>query len=140
MSEYLLRARGIKPFEGKALSAADIYNLMMDHECWEFTDSAPHFKKVEPGDTLIFYLGGSKGRYIAGEAMVAGPAKPIEKSSPKTFDRSQIPFFTWRMPLGEIKRYKPHQAGLDVVEKLSFTKDSKEKSKWCKSQNYRRIL
>ena len=130
MSHYFLIAGDLKPFEGKALSAADIYDLMMEHECWEFTDSAPHFKKMEPDDTLVFYLGGPKGRYIAGEVQVAAPAKPIEKNSPKTFDRSQIPFFTWRMPLKNVKRYKPGVAGLDVVEKLSFAKNTKVERKY----------
>ncbi len=130
MAQYLLIASDLKPFEGKALTAADIYDLMMENECWEFTDSAPHFKKMEPGDTLVFYLGGPKGRYIAGEAEVAGVAKPIDKNSPKTFDRSQIPFFTSRMPLKNIKRYKPGQAGLDVIEKLSFAKDSNVERKY----------
>jgi len=130
MAQYFLIASDLKPFEGKALSAADIYDLMMEHQCWEFTDSAPHFKKMEPDDTLIFYLGGPKGRYIAGEAQVAAPAKPIEKNSPKTFDRSQIPFFTWRMPLKNIKRYKAGVAGLDVVEKLSFAKNTKVARKY----------
>ena len=130
VARYFLIASDLKPFEGKALTAADIYDLVMEHECWEFTDSAPHFKKMEPDDTLVFYLGGPKGRYIAGEAQVAASAKPIEKSSPKTFDRSQIPFFTWRMPLKNIKRYKPGFAGLEVVEKLSFAKDTKVERKY----------
>ena len=130
MAQYFLIASDLRPFEGKALSAADIYDLMMEHQCWEFTDSAPHFKKMEPDDTLIFYLGGPKGRYIAGEAQVAASAKPIEKNSPKTFDRSQIPFFTWRMPLKNIKRYKPGVAELDVVEKLSFAKNTKVERKY----------
>lgn len=130
VAHYFLIASDLKPFEGKALSAADIYDLMMEHECWEFTDSAPHFKKMEPDDTLVFYLGGPKGRYVAGEAKVAAPAKPIEKNSPKTFDRCQIPFFTWRMPLKNIKRYKPGVAGLDFVEKLSFAKNTKVERKY----------
>lgn len=130
MAQYFLIASDLKPFEGKALSGADIFDLMMEHECWEFTDSAPHFKKMEPDDTLVFYLGSPKGRYIAGEAQVAAPAKPIEKNSPKTFDRSQIPFFTWRMPIKNIKRYKPGVAGLGVVEKLSFAKNTKVERKY----------
>ncbi|HIB65243.1 MAG TPA: hypothetical protein EYO33_09065 [Phycisphaerales bacterium] len=65
-----------------------------------------------------------------GQAQVAAPAQPIGKNSQKTFDRSQIPFFTRRMPLKNIKRYKPGTAGLDVVEKLSFAKDTKVERKY----------
>lgn len=130
MDAYFLIASNITPFEGKTITAPEIYALMMEHECWEFTDSAPHFRKMKAGDNLVFYLGGSKGRYLAGEAVVAGPPERIEKDSPKTFDRSVVPFFTWRTPLRDIKRYKPGAAGLEVVEKLSFASSSKVERKY----------
>lgn len=130
MANYLFIASTIRPFDGQPSSGPDVYDLMMEHQCWEVTDSSPHFKKMTPGDTLVFYLGGPKGRYIAGEAVIASDAEAINKDSPVTFDRKQVPYFTQRIPLTKITRYQPGRAGLDVVERLSFAKTSTVERKY----------
>jgi len=109
MPNYLFIASTLRPFDGPPLSGPDVYDLMMKHHCWEVTASSPHFKKMKPGDTLVFYLGGQKGRYIAGEAIIADEAKPITDTSPETFDRRQVPYFAWRIPLKDIRRYEPRR-------------------------------
>ncbi len=112
------------------MSGPEVYELMMQHHCWEFSDGSPHFKKMDSGDTLIFYLGGQKGRYIAGEACIAGPAAAITENSPVTFDRNKVPYFTWRIPLARIRRYEPKKYGLEVVEQLSFARTTKVERKY----------
>ena len=130
MANYLFIASTLRPFDGPPISGPDVYDLMMKHKCWEVTASSPHFKKMKPGDTLVFYLGGQKGRYIAGEAVIASDAVPITEKSPVTFDRKQVPYFAWRIPLKNIRRYKAGKAGLDIVESLSFAKDSNVERKY----------
>lgn len=130
MACYLFIASTLHPFDRPPMPGADVYDLMMSHQCWEVTASAPHFKKMKPGDTLIFYLGGAKARYIAGEAVIAADPTPITKDSPVTFDRTQIPYFSSRLPLRDIVRYEPGRVGLGVVEKLSFARDSKVERKY----------
>lgn len=120
MSHYLVIANKIQPFSGPTLKAPQVFDLMMEHGCWEYTDSAPYFPTMQKGDQLFFYLGGPGGRYFAGEAVVAGSAEPITKESPKTFNRESVPFYTYRLPLKDIVRYEPHKVGLDTLEKVSW--------------------
>jgi hypothetical protein len=124
MSNYLIIANTVRPFGGKPIPAAEVYDLMMRHGCWEYTDSAPCFKRMKKGDTLFFYLAGQRARYIAGEAVVAGEPLRIEDSSPVTFDREQVPFFAWRLPLKGILRYPPKAVGLEALKRLSFAVES----------------
>lgn len=130
MPQYLLIANDLRPFDGKPLTAVEVYDLMMKHRCWEFTASAPHFRKMQSGDVLVFYLGGPKARYMAGEATIAGKPQPIDDNSPVTFDRSQIPYFTWRVRLRNLRRFVPGSAGLGVLERLSFVKNSTVERKY----------
>lgn len=130
MASYLLIASTLRPFDGLSISGPAVYDLMMKHKCWEVTEAAPHSRKMEPGDTLLFYLGGQKARYIAGEAVIAGEIVPITELSPVTFDRKQVPFFTRRIPLISIKRYEPGRVGLKVIEALSFAKASSVERKY----------
>lgn len=123
MANYLIIASDIPPLEGEALKAPDVYNFMMDHSCWEFPPAAPHLSQLKKGDTLVFYLGGNHARYFAGEAVVAGEGDEITKKSPTTFDRTKIPFFHWRLPLTQIKRYPPEATSLDDMMDLSFAKE-----------------
>ncbi len=120
MSNYLVIANKVQPFSGPALKSPEVFDLMMRHGCWEYTDSAPYFPSMEEGDLLFFYLGGPGARYFAGEARVAGPGGPITKDSPKTFNRSDVPFYTWRLPLKDVARYEPQQVGLETLEKVSW--------------------
>lgn len=85
---------------------------------------------MKPDDTLVFYLGGQMGRYIAGEAVIADEATAITDKRPVTFDRKQVPYFAWRIPLKNTRRYEPKKAGLDVIERLSFVKDSNVERKY----------
>jgi hypothetical protein len=130
VANYLFIASTLRPFDGPTMSGPDVYDLMMKHKCWEVTSTSPHFKKMKPGDTLVFYLGGQKGRYIAGEAVIANEATAITDKSPVTFDRKQVPYFAWRIPLKNIRRYEAKKAGLDVIERLSFAKDSNVERKY----------
>lgn len=65
-------------------------------------------------------FGGPGGRCFAGEALVAGAGEPITKASPKTFNRDNVPFYTYRLPLKGIVRYEPHKVGLETLEKVSW--------------------
>ncbi len=124
MASHLVVASTVRPFEGPPIKSPQVFELMTSHCCWEFADAAPLFRKIVPGDLLVFYLGGSGARYFAGEAKVAGLPQPIDHKSSMTFDREHVPFFHWRMPLSDIRRYPEHIAGLDVVERLSFARES----------------
>lgn len=130
MSAFLIISNKIQPFDGRIMRSPAIYDLMMEHECWEFTDSAPHLPLMKEGDELFFYLGGPGGQYLAGEAKVAGKPEPITKDSPKTFDRNAVPFYTLRMPLRDIVRYGPGKAGLATLEKISFVRESPVERKY----------
>jgi len=130
VAAFLVIANDLRPLDGKPLSAPDIFDLMMSHRCWEFTSSAPHFRKMQPGDSLVFYLGGNHRRYIAGMATVAGKPEPITDDSPVTFNRDEIPYFTWRLPIKDIKRFEPGVLGLEVVEQLSFVRNSTVERKY----------
>lgn len=130
VANYLLIASTLRPFDGLPISGPAVYDLMMEHQCWEVTEAAPHFKKMKPGDILVFYLGGQRARYIAGEAVIAGDAVPITKDSTVTFDRNQVPYFTKRIPLRDIRRYEPGRLDLSVVERLSFAKSSPVERKY----------
>jgi len=120
VSSYLVIANKVQPYSGPTLRSPEVFDLMMQHGCWEYTDSAPYFPSMKAGDALFFYLGGPKARYFAGEAQVAGPGQPITKDSPKTFNRNDVPFYTWRLPLKDVARYEPGQVGLQTLEKVSW--------------------
>jgi len=124
MSNFLIIANTVRPFEGKPIGAPEVYDLMMHHGCWEYTDSVPCFKRMKQGDTLFFYLAGIKARYVAGEAAVGGEAQRIEKDSSVTFNREQVPFFASRLPLKSIRRYPPKAIGLGALKRLSFAVES----------------
>lgn len=130
MSSYLVIANKIQPFSGPLLKASAIFDLMMEHGCWEYTDSAPYFPTMKEGDHLVFYLGGPGARYFAGEARVAGPGQPITKDSPRTFDRENVPFYTWRLPLQDLVRYEPGTVGLDTLAKISWAVESPVERKY----------
>ncbi len=123
MANFLIIASDIPPLEGEAVKAPDVYNLMMDHACWEFPPAAPHLSQLKKGDTLVFYLGGNHARYFAGEAVIAGEFEEIGKKSTTTFDRVKIPFFHFRLPLTRIERYAPGATSLDDMMDLSFAKE-----------------
>jgi len=129
-SAYLVIANDLRPLDGQPLTAPEVFDLMMGHHCWEFTSSAPHFRRMQTGDTLIFYLGGNRRRYLAGMATVAGKPEPVTDASPVTFNREEIPYFTWRLPIKNIKRFEPGALGLEVVEQLSFAKNSTVERKY----------
>ncbi|MBI3929090.1 MAG: EVE domain-containing protein [Armatimonadetes bacterium] len=120
---FLVIGSDIQPFEGSSIPAPEVYDLMMKHQCWEFTGSAPHLDKMKKGDRILFYLGGNQARYFAGEAEVAGEFESVGPKSGGAFDRKQIPFFAWRVPLREIRRYPPRRAGLDEMMDLSFVRE-----------------
>ena len=130
MATFLAVASTITPFEGPKITGPQVHELMMSHSCWEFSERSPHRKEMKPGDLLVFYLGGAKGRYIAGEGRIAGDMMRIEKNSPKTFDRNNVPFFTFRVPLTDIKTYPSGLVGMDTVEQLSFVKSSTVERKY----------
>lgn len=130
MASYLVIASDITPFDGPKIRSTDVFDLMMDNNCWELTDRSPFRKEMKPGDTFVFYLGGTSGRYIAGEATIANEIEPITAKSSKTFDRSQVPFFTQRVPLTDIVRYEPKSADIDTLCKLSFVKNSPVERKY----------
>lgn len=121
---YLLIANKIQPFAGKAMPAAEVFDLMMAHECWEFGEQAPFFRKMAEGDHLVFYLGGAGHRYFAGEAEVAGPGVPIAATSTTTFDRQQVPWFSIRMPLRNIRRYPRQGNAVETLTRLSFARNT----------------
>ncbi len=123
MANFLIIASDIPPLEGDTIKAPDVYKLMMDHSCWEFPPSAAHLSLLKKGDTLVFYLGGNHARYFAGEAVVAGEFQEIGKKSPATFDREKIPFFHFRLPLSDIKRWAPEATSLDDMMDLSFARE-----------------
>lgn len=110
----------IQPFEGPSIPAPEVYARMMEHKCWEFTATAPHLSSMKKGDLLLFYLGGNHARYFAGEAVVGGEFESLDATSAGAFDRENIPFFAWRVPLTKIRKYSPGQAGLDDMMKMSF--------------------
>ncbi len=130
MPQFLVIANDLRPLDVQPLAAPEIFDLMMTHKCWEFTSSAPHFRKIQLGDTLVFYLGGKRRRYLAGMATVADKPEPITDASPATFNREEIPYFTWRLPIKDIKRFEPGALGLEVVEQLSFAKNSTVERKY----------
>ena len=130
MTAFLLIASDVVPFDGPRLRAPQVYDLMMEHECWELSERSPFRKDMKPGDTFVFYLGGKHGRYIAGEAKLAGELEPITKKSPVTFNRQQVPFFTLRVPLVDVVRYEAGSAGIDTIAKLSFAKESTVERKY----------
>ena len=130
MNSYLVIANKIQAFSGTTLHAPEIFELMMEHGCWEYTDSAPYFPSMKAGDRLFFYLGGQRARYFAGEAVVAGPGQPITRESPRTFNRNDVPFYTWRLPLKDLVRYEPHRVGLDTLEKVSWVAASPVERKY----------
>ena len=121
--QFLIIASDIQPFEGPHIKAPDVLDLMMKHQCWEFPAAAPHLSKLTPGSRLVFYLGGNHARYLAGEAVIDGEFQEIKKNSPVTFDRATVPFFHWRLPLRDLRRYEGKSAGLDTLMKLSFAKE-----------------
>ena len=102
----------------------------MANKCWDLMEQSPHRSKMKVDDTFIFYLGGPKARYIAGEAKLAGELSRITEKSPVTFNRDQVPYFTLRAPLKEIKSYAPHKATIDTVAELSFVKNSSVERKY----------
>jgi len=104
------------------MKARSVFDLMHHHRCWEFPERSGQ-AKLKTGDLLLFYLG-SRVRCIVGEAVVAGPAVPIEKDSPVTFDRNLFPFFAWRMPLDNFEVYSGDGANLDLLMELSFARSS----------------
>lgn len=104
------------------MKARSVFELMHQHRCWEFPERSGQ-AKLKTGDQLLFYLG-SRVRCIVGEARVAGPAVPIAKDSPVTFDRNLFPFFAWRMPLEDFEIYPTDGADLDLLMELSFAKSS----------------
>lgn len=122
MSNYLVIASDLPALEGRPMKARAVFDLMRQHRCWEFPERSGQ-AKLKPGDRLFFYLG-SGVRCIVGEAVVAGPAAPIGKDSPVTFDRSLFPFFAWRMPLEGFVVYPSEGANLDVLMELSFARNS----------------
>jgi hypothetical protein len=130
MSNFLMVASDLSPFDSKPIKAPAIFELMMSHECWELSERSPHRGEMKAGDTFVFYLGGNQGRYIAGEAKLAGDLQPITASSPVTFDRRQVPFFTIRVPLCEIRRYPAKRLGMETVSSLSFVKNSTVERKY----------
>ncbi len=124
MTIYLLVVNEIRPLEGPIIPASDVYCFMMEHKCWEFTEQAPFFKHMQAEDVLVYYLAGHKARYFAGQAVVAGIAKKIDKDDSGTFDRQSVPYFSWRIPLKNIITYPPKAIDLDVLKKLSFVQKS----------------
>lgn len=130
MSHFLFIASDITPFEGDRLKAPEVYDLMMSHKCWELTERSPHRREMEPGDIFMFYLGGTSGRYVAGEARLAGLFEAITAKSATTFNRNQVPFFTLRAPLDNIVRYEPGRVKIDTIAELSFAKNSTVERKY----------
>lgn len=63
-------------------------------------------------------------------ATVAGKPEPITDTSAVTFNREEIPYFTWRLPIKDIKRLEPGAVGLEIVEQLSFAKNSTVERKY----------
>ena len=130
VSIFMLMANDVVAFDGKRTRAPEIYQLMMENQCWDLMEQTPHRSKMKPGDTFVFYLGGSKARYIAGEATLAGEIYRISDESPITCDREQIPYFTLRAPLTDIKAYDPQKTDIDTIAKLSFFKNSTVERKY----------
>ena len=122
MANYLIIASDLPALEGRPLKALDVFDLMRQHGCWEFPETSGQ-AKLRPGDRVFFYLG-SKVQSIVGEALVDGPAIPIDKASPETFDRNRFPFFRWRMPMKQFELYSTRGANLDLLMELSFAKNS----------------
>ncbi|MDQ7821668.1 MAG: hypothetical protein RDV48_02615 [Candidatus Eremiobacteraeota bacterium] len=124
MAHYLIVANMINTADGSALSAPEVYETMIDHNCWEFAPTAPHLDKITKDDVLFFYLGAENARYIAGEALVAGDLAEIDQNAPSTFAKRKVSIFTKRLPLKEIVKYKAGHVGPTVMKKLSFVKSS----------------
>lgn len=122
MTNYLIMASDLPALEGKSLPATEVFNLMHQHSCWEFPERSQQ-ARLQEGDQLFFYLGG-KVKHIIAEATVAGPAVPITKDSPTTFDRNLFPYFIWRRPLRNFQLYEGNGANLDMVMRLSFASKS----------------
>lgn len=122
MNNYLIIASDLPALEGPSMKARDVFDLMHRNSCWEFPERSGQ-AKLKAGDRLVFYLG-SKVRAVVAEATVAGPALPINKESPVTFDRHRFPFFRWRMPLEDFRLYPSERADLDLIMELSFARTS----------------
>lgn len=122
MAHYLVIASDLPALEGRPMKARSVLDLMHQHRRWEFPERSGQ-AKLKKGDRLFFYLG-SGVRCIVGEAVVAGPAQPIGKDSPVTFDRNLFPYFVWRMPLEDFQMYPGDGANLDLLMELSFARNS----------------
>jgi len=122
VNSYLIIASDLPALEGPSMKARDVFDLMHRNGCWEFPERSGQ-AKLRAGDRILFYLG-SKVRAVVAEATVAGPAVPIEKDSPVTFDRNRFPFFHWRMPLKDFRLYPSEKANLDLIMELSFARTS----------------
>lgn len=123
MPNYLIIASNLPALEGPSMNARNVFDLMRHHSCWEFPERSQQ-AKIKAGDQFHFYLGSKGNRAIIAEATVAGPAVPIEKASPITFDRNLFPFFHWRLPLRDFQLYPTDKANLDLIMELSFAKNS----------------
>jgi len=122
VTHYLIMASDLPALEGRPMKAQDVFNLMQQHNCWEFPETSQQ-AKLKEGDQLFFYLG-SKVKHIVAEATVAGSATPINKESPTTFDRNLFPYFVWRRPVRDFRLYEGNGANLDMIMNLSFAAKS----------------
>lgn len=125
MPQYLVTVSDSKQ-EDQRLRSADLFELVMQNKCWDFTDSAAQLKELKRGDVLVFYLNSRSAHYIAGEASVVGKPKAL-KSKTQATSKSKSPCLSWRVPLAKPISFEPHKVGLDAVRELSLVKNNNVK-------------
>ncbi|HHT9138409.1 MAG TPA: hypothetical protein ACFYEK_14345 [Candidatus Wunengus sp. YC60] len=64
--------------------APEVFNFLLEKKNWGFWKTKPTRKKIESlrkGDKVVFYIGGQKGKYLAGEATLSSDlCKPNRES------------------------------------------------------------
>jgi predicted RNA-binding protein len=111
---------------GKVAKAEEIWEFLVSRGVWIFPEHAPHVKKLQRDNRLIFYMAGKQGGGVfVGEATIASDVTPLEGRLKGEVQGLGLTWFTRVVELKTLKRFDPPRPIRPLIAKLTFIKDKK---------------
>jgi predicted RNA-binding protein with PUA-like domain len=111
-------------------NAPEIFNLLLGKKNWGFWKTSQTRKKIEAlkiGDKAVFYIGGQKGKYLAGEATLISDLSKPDRSSLNFPERGPLDGLVYFDEINLWDNKPVYLTDEFTREKLDFIKN---KNKW----------
>lgn len=120
LPRYLIANVNKLEAKGRTYTPETILGVLLERRLWQLNEKAANRKALQPGDLLVFYVGGPKRRHFIGTAEVASEVRELADADKGLFDGESLPFIDLAFDLKKVRLWKKPKPAAELLESLSF--------------------